>query len=372
MERALWNNATFTAIDISKSYDIEKSVRIASKHKELRCPDPDCPSPILRYCHGEKKDAYFAHLNNCACDYDTFDKENTPIMRQVKRAIYENFLEKGFDVQLEAKILPKHYTHLLFTLQNGEKIALELGSQRTTVEQIEALEKQYRSINVKVKWIVIDGNKKITQEDKTYFIKRYSLNESERKDVLLLDLKGETITQYIIDTKDYTYNGSHIYLKNYSSIFCEEKPLSSLTFNNADLCIDGFYTRYETWLIDKKHAFDLKIEELYFPKSSPLDSKKSVRVAEAMPSVSLDKTPNIPRNIPRFIQSSPQPSAAPEPSYEERRKSILHLMNQETVPAIDSIGKRWHRCEKCGAIETSDKFWTYKMNRGECKKCEPK
>ena len=77
MEHALWNGKSFSASDIAKSYELEKQVRKASGYKELTCPDPDCPSPILRYCHGEVKRAFFAHLDNCKCDYAEYDKENT-------------------------------------------------------------------------------------------------------------------------------------------------------------------------------------------------------------------------------------------------------------------------------------------------------
>ena len=51
MENAIWNGITIIASDISKDYEKEKQVRKASGRKELRCPDPDCKHPVLRYCH---------------------------------------------------------------------------------------------------------------------------------------------------------------------------------------------------------------------------------------------------------------------------------------------------------------------------------
>ena len=118
MEYAIWNGKLYTATEIAESYELEKTIRKASRRKELRCVDTDCSSPILRYCHGEIKCAFFAHLDNCTCDYAEFDKGNTPLMRQVKRTICDNFASRGFDVQLEVKLLPRHYTHLLFTMPN--------------------------------------------------------------------------------------------------------------------------------------------------------------------------------------------------------------------------------------------------------------
>ena len=79
MENALWNGKRLLATEIAEDYSLEKGVRKASGNKELRCPDPECQHPILRYCHGEVKDAYFAHCNNDSCDYAVFDKGNTQI-----------------------------------------------------------------------------------------------------------------------------------------------------------------------------------------------------------------------------------------------------------------------------------------------------
>ena len=151
MENALWNGKSYTATEIADSYELEKSIRKASGRKELRCPDADCPSPVLRYCHGEIKSAFFAHLDNCTCDYAEFDRENTQLMRTVKRTIYESFVAQGYDVQLEVKLLPRHYTHLLFTMPTGKKIAVELGTQRTTANRIDYLSEQYERIGVDVK-----------------------------------------------------------------------------------------------------------------------------------------------------------------------------------------------------------------------------
>ena len=60
MENAIWLGRRYTAAEIAESYELEKSIRKASGRKELRCPDPDCSSPVLRYCHGEIKCAFFA------------------------------------------------------------------------------------------------------------------------------------------------------------------------------------------------------------------------------------------------------------------------------------------------------------------------
>ena len=71
MERAIWNNKEYYAFDIMEDFALETEVRKVSS-KELYCPDPCCKKPVLRYCHGDVKDAYFAHLENEECDYGKY------------------------------------------------------------------------------------------------------------------------------------------------------------------------------------------------------------------------------------------------------------------------------------------------------------
>ena len=258
----MWRGLVYTATEISGSYELEKEIRKASGHKELVCTDPDCPNPILKYCHGEKKHAYFAHLDNCNCDYAEFDKENTQLMRSVKRTLYENFVARGFDVQLEVKLLPRHYTHLLFTLNGGRKIAVELGTQRSTANKIESLSKQYNHIQIENRWIVISNSNTPARENETFFIKRYLLNESKHKDVLIINWDGTEITQYIIDSNPYLYRGYPLYSNNYPDIYAETGSLIDLTFEDDILTLSGFYTRYNEWLEKKKNAFAKRVAQL--------------------------------------------------------------------------------------------------------------
>ena len=48
-----------------------------------------------------------------------------------------------------------HYTHILVALESGERIAIELGSKRTGVQQIEELAAEYNSKGITVIWIVV-------------------------------------------------------------------------------------------------------------------------------------------------------------------------------------------------------------------------
>lgn len=262
MENAMWKGRVYTATEVSQSYELEKAIRKASGRRELECTDPDCPNPILKYCHGEIKNPYFAHLNNCNCDYAEFDKGNTQSMRSVKRCLYEIFVAKGYDVQFEVKVLPHHYTHLLFTMEEGKKVAVELGTQRTTANKIEALSSQYDDMGIEYRWIVISDSNIPTDEDKTFFIKRYQLNESKLKDILIINLEGTEVTQYIFDPNQYLFRWKPLHSENYPAYYLETGSLTDLIFDDDVITLAGFYGRYNEWLKKKKKAFDKKVAQL--------------------------------------------------------------------------------------------------------------
>ena len=377
MEKALWKGQLYTAADISESYELEKTIRKASGRKELRCPDTDCPSPILRYCHGEIKTAFFAHLDNCTCDYAEFDKENTHLMRKVKRIIYDSFVAQGYDVQLEVKLLPRHYTHLLFTMPSGKKIAVELGTQRTTANRIDYLSEQYASIGVDVKWIVISNSQTPVKENETFFIKRYLLNESKRKDILVLNWDGTEITQYIVDPNQYLFRGNSIHSENYPEIYSETAGLGSLAFDEDELTIQGFHCRYNEWLKRKRSAFDKKIaqieEEAALREKRMRERQEELERQRREMVTQVNTVPN--RTVVGSTNTSSR-SATPSLSYEARRESILPRMNQQQEQVRDATGARWIKCELCGSVETEDKFWSYgganHVNLGTCYKCGKK
>lgn len=377
MENALWNGQLYTAAEVAESYELEKSIRKASGRKELKCPDVDCPSPILRYCHGEIKSAFFAHLDNCTCDYAEFDKENTHLMRKVKRIIYDSFIAQGYNVQLEVKLLPRHYTHLLFNLPSGKRIAVELGTQRTTANRIDYLSAQYAAIGIDVKWIVISNFQTPVKENETFFIKRYILNESKRKDILVLNWDGSEITQYVVDPNKYLYRGNPLHSDNYPDIYSETADLSELILDNEELTIRGFHSRYDEWLARKRAAFEKRMAQL--AEETALREKRMRERQEEYERHRREMTSKE-VTVPSYNDNSPnityKPSTSTSMSYEARRESILSRMDQQVSQVRDSTGARWIRCELCGSVETDDKFWSYgganHVNLGTCYKCGKK
>lgn len=375
MENAIWNGKVYIASEIAASYELEKNIRKASGRKELLCPDPDCPSPVLRYCHGEIKCAFFAHLDNCTCDYAEFDRENTQLMRQVKRTLYDSFISRGFDVQMEVKLLPRHYTHLLFTLPGERKIAVELGTQRTTANRIDYLSEQYAGIGIETKWIVMSDAHTPVKEKDTYFMKRYLLNESKRKDILILNWDGTEITQYIVDPNEYSYKGCRILLENYPEIYSESGTLQDLTFDAGELTIAHFHERYHAWLIEKENAFKERIAQI--EREDKQKEKRMQALRAQFERLERERKARDAASHRGFyaqdsrVASARATETAPM-TYEARRESILPLMEHQTELALDATGARWLRCEKCGAVETVDFFQEYggpNRVRGICYKC---
>ena len=98
MENAIWNGESLVAYEVAEDYEVEKQVRMASYRGELRCPDEGCLSPILKYCHGEIREPYFAHRDNAECDYVLFEKnaDKKVCPRNSRRLFRSRVVRVGF------------------------------------------------------------------------------------------------------------------------------------------------------------------------------------------------------------------------------------------------------------------------------------
>lgn len=372
MENAIWGERLLTATDIAKDYQVEKEVRKASGRKELRCPDPECQHPIIRYCHGEIKEAFFAHLNNRFCDYADFDKTNTQVMRNVRRRIYEHFKAAGYQVRLEVKVLEHHYTHLLFDMYDGNRVAVEIGTQQLTANLMDSLTSEYRKNNIFVKWIVIANAEVSVNECQTYFLKRYLLNESANKDLIVVSGDTSKISQHKVDLCKYEYDGENIESNNYPETYTEIASLADLTFEGNELSIMGFSARYEIWLNKKHKAFNKRIVQL---------EEESRRRMEEIALQAQEKN-RIYCERQKIIEKARQTAASIQvnhralsqtTTYERCKQEVLPIIAQQQIQAHDSLGNRWVKCEKCGIIDTDDKFVSYggqgRLNLGTCSNC---
>lgn len=266
MDTCLWNDKLVMARDISNSYELETKIRIASGHKELMCPDPQCEA-IMIYRHGEKKEAHFAHLKKSdACDYDEYDRGNNEYIKKVKKTLYNHFTSLGYDIQMDVKLLEHHYTHLTISFIDGSRIALELGTKAVTANHIEKISKQYFDKNITVRWIVIDKIETDLKESQTYYIKRSSLNESENRDLIVIDFEADNVAQYKMDLDKYQYNNNDFYPVSNQNPYKYVSNISQLTILNKDIALSGFNKLYERWKQKKQTQLLSSIEEIEIEK----------------------------------------------------------------------------------------------------------
>ena len=358
MENAMWKGQLLTASEVAEDYVLEKLIRKASGHKELLCSDPECQNPILRYCHGEIKDAYFAHLDNEHCDYADFDRQNTQVIRSVRRKICEQLEKKGFMVKAEVKILEHHYTHLFVDMGEDNKIAIEIGTQRTTANGLDKLTEEYHKKGIAVKWIVVDNTEVNVKEKSTYFLKRYLFNESKNKDLLVVSWDGREAAQYKTDPNQYIYYGYNMAPSNYSETYYELSSIEELTIENGELTLEGYLERYINWIINKQEAFNEKIARL----------EERIRVADEYRRKTVESKQSAFKRHQENAKKEEQ-----DISFERYREEIVPLINQQEKTARDSLGRRWIKCEKCGRIDLEDSFYKYggpnHVNLGICYDC---
>ena len=377
MERAIWQNNEYYASEIMEDFDLETTIRNVSS-RELFCPDPCCKKPLLKYCHGDIKDAYFAHLENDDCDYGNFDGRTSLNVKKVRRVLFEYFKALGYDVSLEQKLLPHHYTHILLRI-GSRQVAVEIGTQSSIAKDIIDLGRQYKEKNIAVKWIVLSKNDEHKKETQLSYLKRYCLNTSSNNDVLIVDEEGIHFTQIRLDKNDYSYYHYYINLGDYGDLYLERGMLNNLIVENCELSLFGFNERYNSWVANKKALFDRKVsaikarEERYkttyykpTPKSEPVQK-------------SLFDLPMYEDKPIKVVEETPIPIPVDENNEDfvwYTREDLELGLSQQDKQVYDTHGDRWVRCSKCGKADRTDAFFEYggqdTKNIGICSECQRK
>lgn len=374
MEFALWNGKKISASDVSAEFSYETQIRDVSS-KELLCPDPNCANPILRYCHGDKKDAYFAHICNEHCDYGDYDRDTPSQIKLVCKHLYNHLTSLGYNVQMEVKILEHHYTHIHITTDNNERIAIELGNQRTSEKRIERITQAYKYAGILVQWIVVDNLDIPEGEDRVYCLKRYILNESPNRDLIIIEPETYRVGQYKIDEKRYFAAGREIYSENYPKTYTVESTLENIIFENNELTLPGFIASYNTWFEKKNKQFLKKKEQL--EKEAAEERKKREKEwnkkneERAKRGQTFTYTPYKPITLTPVFQP-PKPEIKAQLSYEERKAEVIRLFEQNLSEIVDSTGVRWFKCNTCQIIKEDPEFVYYKGLTGLCRECSRK
>lgn len=375
MEYAIWNDKRIAAFDVAQDYSFEKAVRKASGRKELLCPDPDCENPELRYCHGDVKSAYFAHLNNDSCDYALFDKQNTEVINLIRKKLYDHFKSLKYDVQMEVKVLEHHYTHLLFTMPDKSLIALEIGDQNISANRVDYLYEEYQKQGIEVKWVVVGKTDFSVKENQVFFLKRYLLNESTNKDLIVINWDCSEVAQYKIDPNPYVFNYETIESKNYPKAYEEFSTIDKLVLENNELTLEGFNSRYNQWLNKKQRAFAKKVEQLEEELRQRREKQKRREEYLQFQRKTIYEKP-LPSIDPTSVNAIEPKKNIPEESFEERKQAILPFMDQQEEQVLDANGTRWVRCSMCGKISTIKDFFQFgglkRVNLGLCYECRDK
>lgn len=354
MENALWRGECLVACEVAEDYETEKKIRMASYRGELRCPDKGCCSPILKYCHGEIREPYFAHRDNGECDYALFEK-SAGVFHGLRVLLYEHFKACDYPVELEKKVLPHHYSQLYFAWEDGRKTAIEIGTKSTNVNDVLKLQEAYEEAGIQVVWLVADQPGKTISENHTYFLKRFCLNESHTKDLIVIGYDGKNITQYREDPNSYLIDGQEMVSEEYPKLFSYEAYLSDLYFEEDELITRGFEESYQAFLDEKQLAFAIykaQVEE---------EKEYFKRQYEALRS-------------DREIKDNRLHVCGAEEDYESRKNSVLEHLDQQERPVLDALGKRWIRCEFCGEVKEEAEFVSFggrnRVNLGRCLCCK--
>lgn len=328
MDKAIINNKIVSAYEISLDYEEEKRVRNCSRNKQIRCIDAHCQNPILRYCHGDKKEAYFAHLTNTQCDYDKFDKKDNSILKELRIKLFNIFTTLGYTALTEHKLLKHHYSPI-FCTKDDESFVVEMGDSRTTLKYVEKLQNEYTSKQIPVKWIVVGEETMFYNENKVSFLKRYLLNESNNHDFILVD--GEIVIQYRLDKKKYG-------LSICRDIYEERAEIQKICVVDGELTIDGFDLRFKQWQKKKEEHVAQEIERRKEERARE-QRRKELEQSQKLVEHQVDKTKT----------SSPQAH-----DYYSRNYEI-----EETI----------FTCTTCGKRGTEEEFYFMEGNKGECYEC---
>ena len=354
MERAIWNNTEILACKIAEKYEVEHEVRKASSAKLLRCPDKNCQQPVVRYCHGKKKEAYFAHLSNVECDYDKF-ATNSSKYKPIRIALY-NYFSKSVCIELEQKVLPHHYSQLLFTFDNNSKLAIEFGDVNTLAKQIDTLEKEYKDANIFVQWIGVGETKCSLNERRTFWLQRHALNTSPDNQFLIINPKNLSIGQYRKDITEYSPE-----FRNYPDLYFKEEAIDSLKLTQNGITLAAFEESYNNWLDDKHDKYKKYITALQY--------KTNIE----RPNITTTKKQYTPSQttLQDFEEDIKPPTAIICNDFDE----ILKNIDQQELQVRDRDDNRWIKCKCCGKVLTTGYFSEYggaihaDLNLGICSEC---
>lgn len=294
MEKAILDGQIIYASDVKENYEYEKYIRECSSCGKLKCPDKNCSLPTLKYCHGNKKEPYFAHKDASACDYDKYDRENTEAINHIKCLLYTLLSSQNIKIDTDVKVSAHHYSHLVVYAEN-KKYAFEILKDSATVRRIDKIAKEYEDSDIVFSLIVIGDYYNLKSEYNANHVRRFSLNESMYNELLVINEAGTEVYKYKLDLFDYDYCGDNIF--EYNAIYSEKQKIEDLTFEKEGLSVRGFYSRYNDWLEGKHYEYKKFLAPKPIERFIIKEKKKSSKVVKEIIESRVSATIAPPRNI---------------------------------------------------------------------------
>lgn len=261
---ALYNGEIISAEEIAEKESDETPVRRASGRKELRCIDPECECKTVFYRHGKVKRPHFSHARDGRCDYGDFDRTDNSELKEARIALYQHFKNLGYSVECEQKLPDSRlYSHLLLHI-GGKNIVIQIAQSSTSANRIYYMTQACEKCGYELRWIVLGIYSEIQWERDNYHAMRYQYNHSANRDLLVLDMTAEKISQHKIDENEYVYKSHDLGAEKYFFMY---KGISSLRIADNELTLDGFTEAYNEWLIQKQKDFEKMKQEIDAPES---------------------------------------------------------------------------------------------------------
>ncbi len=263
MQKAIWEGQILYAYEVAEDFSFETLIRKASSNKKLRCTDPDCDEPIVRYCNGGEKEPYFAHLVSCDCDYCKYEKKNASTVELMKK-VAKILKDKGYNVDVEKKLFPGHISQITAEVDLNNQIAVDFISRQKGVYEIEEIAHQYESRNINYTFVVADDNLTLQAETRAFFAKRYALN---KHNLLMINWQGDRVKQIALDLNKYGMykNKWCIFPDEFNTdLFVVDKESDCLVFEHNHLSTPHFEGLFNKWLKEKREFYDnwkLKIDK---------------------------------------------------------------------------------------------------------------
>lgn len=256
---ALYNGEIISAEEIAEKESDETPVRRASGRKELRCIDPECECKTVFYRHGKVKRPHFSHAREGRCDYGDFDRTDNSELKEARIALYQHFKNLGYYVECEQKLPDSRlYSHLLLHI-GGKNIVIQIAQSSTSANMIYYMTQACEKCGYELRWIVLGIYSEIQWERDNYHAMRYQYNHSTNRDLLVLDMSAEKISQHKIDENEYVYKSHDLGADDY---FFMDKGIASLQIANNELTLDGFTEAYNEWVVQKQKDFEKMKQEI--------------------------------------------------------------------------------------------------------------